>query len=200
MNNPVILTAVIGALGAILAATISSITTINISKRKKRLQQENKYKLIQERIQLDSEIHGALGRLLGITNADRAYIYQFHPDNTPMYFSCAYEEVRDGISLESDNRQNLLLSYHSNLLKRIQDKNLLCCSIDIICSEHIGLLLKCQGVKTTCMYPIENQLGYMIGFIGLDYVEDKPSIECDIHTILSNFTFKISSKLISYEN
>jgi len=199
MDNPVILTSVIGASGAILAATIASITTLTIERRRIEKKKLDKFKIIQERIAIDAEIHGMLGALLGITSSDRAYIYQFHPDNNPMYFSCSYEEVRDGISVEVSNRQHLLLSQHPSFLKKLNDKSVIACNIDTMCNEHIGMLFKSQGVKVACIYPIVNTDEYLIGFVGIDYMTEHKSIDCDIKTILSNFSFKVSSKLVSYE-
>lgn len=185
---------------AVISAIIGGLATIKWERFRLKRIKNKKYKLIHKRIKIDSEIHGMLGVLLGITNSDRAYIYQFHPDASPIYFSCSYEEVRPGVSIEADNRQNLTLSHHTAFIKRVQDGAVTCCNIDTIEDEKIGKILNSQGVKTVCIYPIKNDSGYVIGFVGIDYLTEQVSIDCDIKTLLSNFAFTVFPKLISYEN
>jgi hypothetical protein len=184
---------------AIIAAIIGGLATIKWERFRIRRLKNRKYKLINQRIKIDAEIHGMLGVLLGITKSDRTYIYQFHPDASPIYFSCSYEEVKPGVSIEADNRQNLTLSHHTSFIQDIQEEAVTCCNVDTIMDKKIGKILNSQGVKTVCLWPIKNDNGYVIGFVGVDYLSKQRSIDCDIKTLLSNFAFTVFPKLASYE-
>lgn len=200
MNTDTILAPeVIDAMSAIGAALIAASTALIIDGRRKKIQSRNKFKNVQDRIDIDAEIHGMLGALLSTTGSDRAYIYQFHPDHSPIYFSCSYEQVAPGVSTEILNRQHLLLTQHSCFLKKLNDTDSTCCHIDNVVNERIGMLLRSQAVKVVCMYPIKNHNGYTIGFVGIDYIHELNSVDGDIKAILSDFSFKVSDKLASYE-
>lgn len=199
MDNSLLVPNIINAIAVLGAAAIAAASAIIIERKAQRDKKLNKYKNIKDRIDVDYDIHGMLGVLLEKTHADRSYIYQFHPDNNPIYFSCSYEEVRAGVSSEIDNRQNLLLSQHPFFMKSLSDTHNVCCNVNTMCKEKIGRLYKSEGVEVTCMHPIRNDAGYMMGLVGLDYLSITTSIEGDISSILSDFSFTINSKLKGYE-
>lgn len=199
MNNSEVTPNIISAIAVLGSAVIAATGAIIVERKKVKSAQNDKYKIINDRITIDGEIHGMLGGLLAITNGDRAYIYQFHPDQHPQYFSCSYEEVRAGISNEVTNRQHLLLSQHPCFLQKLKEDNATCSQISTMCNELFGKLLKSQGVQVVCYRGIKNSAGYLIGFIGIDYTDNLTSLNCDINSILEDFVFSITNKLASYE-
>jgi len=198
-KNGTIISELIRAISVVLAALIPSIIAITHKRKKKKLE-NSKVKSAQNRVLTDSKIQGLLGVLLNCTNADRAYIYRFHPKENPKYFSCAYEQVAPGVSSEINNRQLLILNEHPIFLEYLNSDSAECYDINKIVDEQLGKLLRVQGVVNFYIYPIKNNFKNIIGFVGLDYIHNLQIKDISLLTIaLDNFAFQVSDEIINYE-
>jgi hypothetical protein len=133
------------------------------------------------------------------TNSDRAAIFLFHNgqyfhpnilNNSIWKFTCAYESCKAGVSSESLNMQNLLLTHYLPLVETLWGKlsegfekyDCKNCSIDctnskniIVISDYDTLpygstksLFESQGIKKFIVSPIIIKDDY-VGFIGVSY-------------------------------
>jgi len=133
------------------------------------------------------------------TNADRTAIFLFHNgqyfnpniiNNSIWKFTCAYESCKPGVSSESFNMQNLLLTNYLPLVETLWGKisegfvkfDCRNCPIDcskskniIVISDYASLpygsiksLLESQGIKKFLLSPIIIKNDY-VGFIGVSY-------------------------------
>ena len=123
----------------------------------------------------------ALNYVMGETEADRAYVLEFH--NGEHYFSgksqqklsCTYEVVSEGISSECQQLQNIRTSNFHGLIKDIaQEKTFACQEVEQY-SEDITLksFFQSKGVKSIFARPIKTLNGRILGIIVLEYVKEK---------------------------
>ena len=196
-QQSILIAELIKAGAIIIAAAITARSAIYLYRYKDRRNKRRKHGYIEQRITLDTEIHGLLGVLLERTTSSRAYIFQFHPENMPLQFSCSYEEVRAGVSSEIDNRQYLLLSQHTNFMTKLTNDPNSCYDVNMLVIERFGKLLASQGVNVIAVHPIYNDFNNLIGFVGLDYCQGY-SIDCDVKDILRDFSYNVGIKLKDY--
>lgn len=138
-----------------------------------------------KQLNYDPQLHGnvvtALEYILKETGADRACVLEFH--NGEHYFSgrsqqklsCTYEAVSEGISVESNQLQNIRISNFHGLIKSIsQEQTFRCRNVDEY-NEDIGFraFLQGKGVKSMFARPIKTLNGKIIGIIILEYVKEQ---------------------------
>lgn len=142
---------------------------------------ERKHKQLNYDPTLHSNVITALEFIMQETDADRAYILEFH--NGEQYFSgrgqqklsCTYESVNDGISVECQNLQNIRISNFHGLMNSIsRQETFLCPDIE----EYKGdltfkSLLQSKGVQSMFARPIKTLNGKIIGILCLEYVKEK---------------------------
>ena len=126
---------------------------------------------------LDSDvlITRELERLMIEGGADRAYIFRFH--NGVKYYdgthknkmSCDYEVVRQGISHEAQNLQDLPVSLFPYFIQQVVQYNMTFFDMSQIEDSRTRVTLEEQGINGIIALPYyrDNKL---IAIIGIDYV------------------------------
>jgi hypothetical protein len=127
-----------------------------------------------------SSIVTALEYVLEETEADRAYVLEFH--NGEHYFSgrsqqkvsCTYEVVSEGISAECHKIQNIRTSNFHGLIKDIASEKTFACPDLKEYTEDIAFksFLESKGVKSIFARPIKTLNGKILGIIALEYVKE----------------------------
>ena len=127
-----------------------------------------------------SSIMSALEYVLNETEADRAYVLEFH--NGEHYFSgrsqqklsCTYEVVSEGISSECQRLQNIRTSNFHGLIETIAREQTFKCPKSEEYKQDIGFksFLQQKGVKSFFARPIKTLNGKILGIICLEYVKE----------------------------
>lgn len=126
---------------------------------------------VNNRISNDKIILDKLYELLYKTCADRAFIYQLHPESNPMYISCTYEVVKTGVSKEIQNLQGLPISEWNEFLFTMRKNGFIFIkNVDELKEKDIRLkiLLKNKGVISAYKKAMFDKHGVLKGFIGID--------------------------------
>jgi hypothetical protein len=165
---------------------------------------ENKNKQLNYDPQLHGNVVTALEFILQETEADRSYVLEFH--NGEHYFSgrsqqklsCTYEIVSEGISVESQNIQNIRVSNFHGLVKSIsQDKTFACRNVDQYDDDmSFRAFMQSKGVKSMFARPIKTLNGKIIGIIILEYVKEPRRWSDDAEDFLKKQSRMISGYLI----
>lgn len=160
----------------------------------------NIYKKVNKRIQVDAWITGKLGVLLGMCSADRAYVFQVHPEHEPMYISETYEVVAPGVSTEMSGHQNLALSEFNYLLaKLLEDKTIFCEDVNDIRDNKLRLAMRAHGTKSVFVAGMFNSRGDIKGFLAVDYVRRYVSVNDTLKDSLDKAVYDINPKLSEYQ-
>jgi hypothetical protein len=143
---------------------------------------------IPTQVQASSDMNKELKDLLEYSNADRAYIFQFH-NGMQFYtgqhaqrFSCTYEVVREGVSRESYNLQNLQVSIFSWWVSEVLAGRMSYYNIDNVSDYTTRVTLQQQGIESLVVLPLVYR-AKIVGMIGLDYVQDRNKIAIDTNFI-----------------
>ena len=165
---------------------------------------ENKNKQLNYDPQLHGNVVTALEFILQETEADRSYVLEFH--NGEHYFSgrsqqklsCTYEIVSEGISVESQNIQNIRVSNFHGLVKSIsQDQTFACRNVDQYDDDmSFRAFMQSKGVKSMFARPIKTLNGKIIGIIILEYVKEPRRWSDDAEEFLKKQSRIISGYLI----
>jgi GAF domain-containing protein len=165
---------------------------------------ENKNKQLNYDPQLHGNVVTALEFILQETEADRSYVLEFH--NGEHYFSgrsqqklsCTYEIVSEGISVESQNIQNIRVSNFHGLVKSIsQDQTFACRNVDRYDDDmSFRAFMQSKGVKSMFARPIKTLNGKIIGIIILEYVKEPRRWSDDAEEFLKKQSRIISGYLI----
>lgn len=165
---------------------------------------ENKNKQLNYDPQLHGNVVTALEFILQETEADRSYVLEFH--NGEHYFSgrsqqklsCTYEIVSEGISVESQNIQNIRVSNFHGLVKSIsQDQTFACRNVDQYDDDmSFRAFMQSKGVKSMFARPIKTLNGKIIGIIILEYVKEPRRWSDDAEDFLKKQSRIISGYLI----
>ena len=161
-----------------------------------------------KQLNYDPQLHGnvitALDFVIDETDADRAYILEFH--NGEHYFSgrsqqklsCTYEVVSEGISVESHNIQNIRVSNFHGLVKSIaQGETFTCKDVDEYNDDmSFKAFLQGKGVKSMFARPVKTLNGKIIGVIILEYVKESRRWSQEAEEFLNKQTRIISGYLI----
>lgn len=133
----------------------------------------------QDRVvsKLDSDvmITKELERLMNEGGADRAYIFRFH--NGVKYYdgthknkmSCDYEVVRQGISHEAKNLQDLPVSLFPYFIQQVVQYKMVHFDLSKITDSRTRITLEEQGIKGIIALPYYRD-DKLIAIIGIDYV------------------------------
>ena len=149
-------------------------------------------------------VYNELVELRVLTNADRSYVLRFHngseflPNNPVWKISCTHEMVKSGVTYESSQMQNVLVSRVHNLASAvitgessyagIEVKDCSGCPYQRKCdkdSKHVVVVdvggmegsygkfvLESRNIKTTVKVGMVNS-GRVFGIVGLDFCERK---------------------------
>jgi hypothetical protein len=145
-----------------------------------------------------------LDSIIDETDADRAYILEFH--NGEHYFSgksqqklsCTYEALSEGISSESYNTQNIRVSNFHGMVKSIaKDETFRCPDIRGY-SEDMAFraFMQNKGVKSIFAKPIKTVNQKIIGIMVLEYVKEARRWSADAELFIERETKIISGYLI----
>ena len=133
--------------------------------------------LIKEETKQNTNVYTALQYTLEQTQADRAYILEFHngehfyAGRGQQKFSCTFEIVKEGISAEAHKSQNHRVSNYHNYIQRLVDKEKFCHeNVEQIEDHFFSNLLKQKGVKSVYNVPLKTLNGKIVGILGVDYV------------------------------
>lgn len=136
-------------------------------------------KTIPAMIQRDMEIYNQLFDIKAKTEADRVFIFQFHNGSyytnsaSQMKMSCTHEVVSEGISRESRNMQDLILSQFAAFTGELINESFVVLNRDNIDKYSFGMLLRSQGAKTAA-FSLFTYDGIVEGFLGIVYLDDVP--------------------------
>ena len=165
---------------------------------------EKKHKQLNYDPALHSNVVTALRFIMDETNADRAFVLEFH--NGDHYFSgrgqqklsCTYEVVNDGISVECQNLQNIRVSNFHGLMDSISQQQTFSCPDTELYTKDITFksLLQSKGVKSMFARPIKTLNGKIIGMICLEYVKEQRKWSDDSEEFIRKQSRVISGYLI----
>ena len=112
--------------------------------------------------------------------------------------SCTYEIVSEGISVESQNIQNIRVSNFHGLVKSIsQDQTFACRNVDQYDDDmSFRAFMQSKGVKSMFARPIKTLNGKIIGIIILEYVKEPRRWSDDAEDFLKKQSRIISGYLI----
>ena len=155
------------------------------------------------------EVYTAIIEMRALSDSDRGYVIQFHngqeflPSNPIWKCTCTHEVVRSGVTYESANLQNLLVSRVSELVEPIisasydgagvmegpkcricpfktdcdsKNKRIAVVQVDEMSSGFAKFMLEEQNIKTLLMCGIVSKNG-VFGIVGVDICGRKISEE-----------------------
>ena len=170
----------------LLASVITAVATLaSVWLGKRYMSRKEKNCIIKETLQ-NTNVYTALDFLRGEVGADRAYIMEFH--NGDHYFSgrgqqkfsCTYETVEVGISVECEKSQNHRVSnYHCYIKEMIENGRYMYTDVVEISDQGFLRMIRGKGVCAIYNVPIKTLNGKIIGILGIDYVKSTPKEDLD---------------------
>jgi hypothetical protein len=165
-----VLAAIIGGVATLAATALSYYFKVKYDR-------DSKHKLLKCHVDQNANVYTALDFTLKELGADRVHIFEFHNGDTyysgssQQKFSSTYEVVKNGISSECTNLQNLRISSFNTLIKDVIEKDkFLCPDVDRISPGPSKEHLEKQGVKSVYFFAIKTLTGKNIGILSVDYV------------------------------
>ena len=162
----------------IISAVIGAIATIGSVLIGKRVSRSRRLDPILTEHQNSENIYTALNFVMEQMNADRAYVFQFHNGSYYMSgrsqqkFSCTHETTTQGISRESQNSQNHVVSnYHEYINSIIKNEVFSFAGTEEVDDHAFAALMKSKGVRSIYNIPIKTLNNKIIGILGVDYVK-----------------------------
>jgi hypothetical protein len=149
---------------------------------------------IPTQVQKSTIVNAKLNDLIESSGASRAYIFQFHNGITfytgqhAQRFSCTYETVREGVSREAANLQDLQVSIFSWWINEVLSGKMTYYNIENIKDYTTKISLQQQGVKSVICRPLIYK-NRVVGIVGLDYVRDENPIVND-SSFMRSFEYK----------
>jgi hypothetical protein len=188
---------------SVLAGAVSSVAAVAGIWLKLRYD-KRKDKQLNYDPNLHQSVISSLDSIIDETDADRAYILEFH--NGEHYFSgksqqklsCTYEALSEGISSESYNTQNIRVSNFHGMVKSIaKDETFRCPDIRGY-SEDMAFraFMQNKGVKSIFAKPIKTVNQKIIGIMVLEYVKEARRWSADAELFIERETKIISGYLI----
>ena len=175
----------------ILAAFISATATLcSVWLGRKIMCKKRRDAIVDETIQ-NGNVYTALEFLIEETEADRAYVMEFH--NGAHYFSgrgqqkfsCTYETVKNGISTEFINSQNHRISnFHHYINELVNEGNFAYENTEEVVDVAFKTLLKDKGVSSIFNVPLKTLNGKVIGILGVDYVKNAHAFPEDMEKFM----------------
>ena len=142
-------------------------------------------RVVDETIQ-NANIYTALEFMLAESDADRAYIMEFHNGGSyfsgrgQQKFSCTYEVVREGISAEAGYSQDHRTSNHHHYISELANIGLFQYrDIAEIKDNAFRSLLKKKGVQSIFNVPLKTLNGKIVGIVGVDYVRQPQKFDAN---------------------
>jgi hypothetical protein len=191
------------ALAAVLLALIGSLREWLFGLIPKLIAKMKSYPTKKDAEQ-NQRVYTELVELRVLTDADRSYVMRFHngseflPDNSAWKISCTHETVRSGISYESAQLQEILVSRVHNLVDSVitgeakylgvkvvdcgqcqfkstcnrENKHIVVIQVDELENSYGKFLLESQNIKTIVQVGvvIDNKV---IGIVGIDICDGK---------------------------
>jgi GAF domain-containing protein len=139
---------------------------------------------IPTQVQKSTIVNTKLNDLIESSGASRAYIFQFHNGITfytgqhAQRFSCTYETVREGVSREASNLQNLQVSIFSWWTHEVLSGRMTYYNVENIEDYTTRISLQQQGIKSIICRPLVYN-NRVVGIVGLDYVRNRNPIVND---------------------
>ena len=130
---------------------------------------------VKEQTSKSQIINNKLNEILDEAEGSRVYIFQFH--NGMNYytgahaqrFTCTYEVVRDGISREANNLQDLQVSIFSWWVEEVLIGRMIYSDVQQMEDYTTRVTLQQQGIQSIICYPLVYK-GKIVGVMGVDYV------------------------------
>ena len=194
-------TELITIIGAVIVAALGSPVVVLYAKQY--FERKTKTMTINNRINNDKIMLEKLYEILYTTCADRAFIFQLHPESNPTYMSCTHEVVKTGVSKEIHNLQGLLLSEWNIFLMKLKDDGFVLIDFVNELSENdikLQTLLKNKGVKSSYKKTIFNNNKQIIGFIGVEFCSDIKKISGETIQLLSEQSVYLEKYLGEYKH
>lgn len=190
----------------ILAAMITAVATVaSVLLGQKFMNRKQKSCVIRETAQ-NANVYTALKYVMQEMQADRAYILEFHNGESyfsgrgQQKFSCTYEAVEEGISVECENSQNLRVSnYHLYINEIVLNGRFIYENIENVPDQSFLQMIKRKGIDAIYHVPVKTLDGKIIGVLGIDYVKSgMPSkgLSDDVHSFMRRQSRIISGYLI----
>lgn len=163
-------------LTAIITGVVSPVVVL-ISKVILQKSKKDKKCAIVRNLNIEDSITHKLESILDYSGVDRVWIAEFHngghtfTGRSMQKFSETYEVVRNGISQEGVNTQNLPTSLFSTFFKKVSEEG----SFVVDNVEHFSIMksfLETRGIRTFSSIVIKNLDNQTIGVLGLDKVKD----------------------------
>jgi hypothetical protein len=128
-------------------------------------------------IAIDSEVVNELTRLLGITQADRAYVFRYHNgipavQGVPFIFHTnTHEVIRPGVSRMVSLMQRIPSSINIGMnLEFSQNRCVRLRNIDVDTTSSEYWYFQSRGARHIIRCAFFTAQGDLIGFVGLDYL------------------------------
>jgi predicted transcriptional regulator YheO len=192
----------------ILSSTIVAGTTI-IGIILKEYLQKNKTKknlCVVKYTKKNQNIQRAIEYTLEKSDADRAYIYEFHNGETfysgthQQKFSCTYETLNIGVSAESMKLQGLRVSTFHDFIKDVlgvtNGTYFKLESIDDIQNPLIKNWMEERGIQSSFAFPIKTLNDGIVGMLCIDFTKKKSKLNKDQIHLLQNQSIIIGGYLI----
>lgn len=153
-----------------------------------------KKRSIEFNLQLANKIDDLLVELRTETDADRAYLVQFHNGEVTAAnihlckFSITQEKVAEGISHEKKSVQALRIEDHLIPLKDlIANSNLLVSDIGLVEHSPFKQLMAIKGVKSFAFSLIRDKNNLATGFIAIDFVTDWAAVDDSVDRVMKYY-------------
>ena len=160
----------------IIASIVSSLGTILGIWLKNRMEYKKK-ECLETIARSGLNVYQALDFILKETNADRAYVFEFHNGEKffsgrgQQKFSCTYETVRPGVSAECLASQSHRISNFNKYIKSlISEGQSFSLDVESVEDSSFASILKNKGVEAFYNVPIKTLNGKIIGILGVDYI------------------------------
>ena len=161
----------------LLASVITALATLgSVWIGRRYMSKKDKNCIIKETLQ-NTNVYTALNFLIEEMGADRAYVMEFH--NGDHYFSgrgqqkfsCTYEVVEQGISVECEQSQNHRVSnYHLYIKELIENGSYIYENVNEVKDQGFLKMVQNKGLSGIYNVPIKTLNGKIIGILGVDYV------------------------------
>lgn len=173
-----VVTAVISAAGGV----ISSYLYYKFKYKPDGGDDEEEEEDLDKHIQYSKRINSELDSILGIVEADRVWIAQFHngksyypsnSNNSMKKLSVTHEITSTGISKERNTFSNMLVSFFSDMILEVSESD----HVRFVASkshespDEIDVLFRQRGCKAMDLFGMENLDDELVGILGIDHVK-----------------------------
>lgn len=173
------------AIAVTIAGLISGLIGPILVYRYKESQKENETsgdQTVNEEVRFAQDLNKEINKIRKEVEADRIWIAQFHNGgkllssirNTSMKrISVTHEAVGAGVSREQNTFSGILVTFFSDMIGRLLNKDYIKYTGDLTKSDpEIELLFRQRGTEEMHFFAMRNIEGVLIGILGVDYVDD----------------------------